>query len=124
MTTVGQIEKKTQQRVGTLFREQLGYDYLGDWTDRENNRTVEPGLLRYGVHKGRPAVLLRHGTLELQVSPEHGSDYREALLYNWYRRQMKEQLPELVAKWEQIIGVQVAECKIKRMKTRWPGGSG
>lgn len=53
MTTVGQIEKKTQQRVVTLFREQLGYDYLGDWTDRENNRTVEPDLLRYGVHKGR-----------------------------------------------------------------------
>jgi len=64
-------------------------------------------------------VLLRHGTLELHVSSEHGSDYREALLYNWYRRQMKQQLPELVAKWEQIIGVQVTECKIKRMKTRW-----
>jgi len=75
--------------------------------------------LNIQLHDGRPAVLLRHDTLELYVSPEHGSDYREALLYNWYRRQLKEQLPELVAKWEQIIGVQVAECKIKRMKTRW-----
>jgi type I restriction enzyme R subunit len=44
--TVGQIEKKTQQRVVKLFREQLGYDYLGDWIDRENNRNVEPELLR------------------------------------------------------------------------------
>ena len=34
MTTVGQIEKKTQARVVALFRERLGYDYLGDWTDR------------------------------------------------------------------------------------------
>jgi predicted metal-dependent hydrolase len=75
--------------------------------------------LNIQLYDGRSAVLLHHDTLELHVSPEHGSDYREALLYNWYRRQLKEQLPELVAKWEQIIGVQVAECKIKRMKTRW-----
>jgi type I restriction enzyme R subunit len=34
MSTVGQIEKKTQQRIGKLFRESLDYDYLGDWTDR------------------------------------------------------------------------------------------
>ena len=37
MSSVGQREKRTQQRVVTLFREQLGYDYLGDWTDREGN---------------------------------------------------------------------------------------
>ncbi len=46
MTTVGQIEKKTQRRVVKLFREQLGYDYLGDWTDREGNRNIEEALLR------------------------------------------------------------------------------
>ncbi len=34
MSTVGQIEKKTQRRVVKLFREQLGYDYLGDWAER------------------------------------------------------------------------------------------
>jgi len=38
MSTVGQIEKKTQQRMVKLFYETLRYDYLGDWTDRENNR--------------------------------------------------------------------------------------
>ncbi|MDO8539957.1 MAG: HsdR family type I site-specific deoxyribonuclease [Opitutaceae bacterium] len=46
MSTVGQIEKKTQQRVVKLFRATLGYDYLGDWTDREGNRNVEPKFLR------------------------------------------------------------------------------
>jgi type I restriction enzyme, R subunit len=51
MTTVGQIEKKTQQRIVTLFREQLGYDYLGDRHDRENNRNVEPDLLRSFLKK-------------------------------------------------------------------------
>lgn len=46
MSTVGQIEKKTQARVVKLFREQLGYDYLGDWADREGNRNIEEELLR------------------------------------------------------------------------------
>jgi len=46
MSNVGQIEKRTQARVVKLFREQLGYDFLGDWTDREGNRNIEEGLLR------------------------------------------------------------------------------
>ena len=46
MTFVGQIEKKTQQRVVRLFHKTLGYDYLGDWTEREGNRNIEEDLLR------------------------------------------------------------------------------
>lgn len=34
MTPSGQIEKKTQQRVVKLFRDALGYAYLGDRSDR------------------------------------------------------------------------------------------
>jgi type I restriction enzyme R subunit len=45
MSTVGQIEKRTQARVVKLFRETLGYDYLGNWIDRDGNRNIEPELL-------------------------------------------------------------------------------
>ena len=46
MSTVSQIEKRIRQRVVTLFREHLGYDYLGDWTDRACNRNIEQDDLR------------------------------------------------------------------------------
>jgi len=45
MSTVGQPERATQDRVIALFRDELGYRYLGDWTDRYGNSNVEEGLL-------------------------------------------------------------------------------
>ena len=45
MTLVGQPERATQDRVIALFRDELGYRYLGDWTDREGNSSVEEALL-------------------------------------------------------------------------------
>ena len=45
MSTVGQIEKETQDRVVALFAEQLGYDYLGDWHDGNRTHGIEADLL-------------------------------------------------------------------------------
>lgn len=39
-------ERKTQNRVISLFKSgSLGYDYLGDWGQRENNSAIETDLL-------------------------------------------------------------------------------
>ncbi len=46
MSNVGQIERATQQRVVKLFQEKLGYDYLGNWTDRVGNRNIDDALAR------------------------------------------------------------------------------
>lgn len=43
---VGKPERATQIRLIALFRDTLGYRYLGDWTDRANNRNIEESLLR------------------------------------------------------------------------------
>ncbi len=45
MSTVGQRERATQERVIRLFQDHLNYAYLGNWTDRDNNRNIEQGLL-------------------------------------------------------------------------------
>ncbi len=45
MNTVGQPERATQNRVIALFRDELGYRYLGDWTDRDGNSNIEEALL-------------------------------------------------------------------------------
>ena len=67
-----------------------------------------------------PAVsLVNKATIQLRVRPGTSRDKREAVLYKWYRQQLLEQIPPLISKWEPIIGVPVAEWRIKKMKTRW-----
>ncbi|MBU0546006.1 HsdR family type I site-specific deoxyribonuclease [Patescibacteria group bacterium] len=43
---VGQIERKTQNRIVKVFCDRLGYDYLDNWEDRENNSNIEEEYLR------------------------------------------------------------------------------
>ncbi len=41
MDTVGQVERKTQNRVVKLFKDELAYTYLGNWEEKENNSNIE-----------------------------------------------------------------------------------
>jgi type I restriction enzyme R subunit len=45
MPTIGQLERKTQNRVAALFRDELGYEHLGNWEEREGNRNIEEKLI-------------------------------------------------------------------------------
>ena len=45
MSDVGQVERKAQKRVVALIRDQLGYEYGGNWAHREGNSNVETALL-------------------------------------------------------------------------------
>ena len=65
MTPIGQPERATQNRVIALFRDEVGYRTLGDWTDRANNSNIEESLLsawltRRGHTKPQIAIVLHH----------------------------------------------------------------
>ena len=45
MSTAGQRERATQDRVIALLQDELGYRYLGDWTERPGNSNIEESLL-------------------------------------------------------------------------------
>ncbi len=55
----------------------------------------------------------------LYVKPHMNESMREIVLREWYRRELKKTIPQLIEKWEPIIGVKVSEWGIKRMKTKW-----
>lgn len=57
MSVIGQKERATQNRVIALFHDELGYDYLGDWSDEPDNSNVEESLLTaYLTRRGYSAA--------------------------------------------------------------------
>lgn len=66
MSTVGQIERATQNRVVKLFRDTLGYDYLGDWHDRPGNRNIEEDYLRVWLKGQYDEAVITRAIAELQ----------------------------------------------------------
>lgn len=51
MSEIGKPERETQDRVIALFEDELGYTYLGDWTERDDNSNIEDGLLAANLAK-------------------------------------------------------------------------
>lgn len=91
-----------------------------EYLSRESHYFLgERYLLNVEEKNDIPAVHLHPKKIKLQVRP--GSDIfkREEILENWYRERLKELIPNLVSKWEAIIGVKSNEVKVRKMKTKW-----
>ena len=113
-------------RLGWIRRQQAEFERQ----DRQSHREFVTGESHYfegrryridlTEHDGRPTVrLLNNTTMALRVRPGADRDEREAVLHRWYRRQLRGRLPALLAKWEPKVGAQVAEVRIRKMKTLW-----
>lgn len=67
-----------------------------------------------------PKITLRNKTyIDLTVRPGTSVDQREAVMRAWYRQHLKESAAPLIAQWQETIGVQVDDWRIKQMKTKW-----
>lgn len=73
MSNVSKPERATQDRVVALFTNTLGYQHLGDWSDRAGNHCIEEGLLT--------AFLTRSGYSAARVSAALHKLRSEALLH-------------------------------------------
>jgi len=78
--------------------------------------------LRVIEHHGAGKVVVRNkAAIDLYVRPESSAGQREQVLQRWYRAQLKALIPSLLEKWQLVLGVQVGDWGIKRMKTKWGG---
>jgi predicted metal-dependent hydrolase len=76
--------------------------------------------LRVIQQNGASRVVLRNrSAMELYVQPGTTAEQCERILHRWYRQQLKELIPPLLEKWHSVLGVQVADWGIKKMKTKW-----
>ncbi|AHJ97229.1 M48 family metallopeptidase [Hymenobacter swuensis] len=73
------------------------------------------------VETGRAHVTLDEtaGQLRLRVPADSSAAQREAVLVAFYRQQLKQLVPELLLKWEPVVGRPAASWGVKQMRTRW-----
>ncbi|WP_024477215.1 type I restriction endonuclease subunit R [Arthrobacter sp. CAL618] len=73
MSVVGQIERKTQDRVVDLFQNELGYEYLGSWEHREANSHIEVSLLEQNLQaRGYDANLINRAVEQVKKTASLG----------------------------------------------------
>src|SRR5258706_2345807 len=72
MNNIGKLERKTQNRVIALFQKELGYRYLGNWEEREDNSNIELEILGTWLKKkGYNLDLLGKALYELTKVADH-----------------------------------------------------
>lgn len=76
-------------------------------------------LLELNFADAAPTVSLTPRKLLLQVRPGTNAAQCEEVLDAWYRQQIRDALPTLLAKWEPTLGVKTSRVFIQRMKTKW-----
>ena len=77
-------------------------------------------LLNIIEHEGRPRVEIRRSNrIDLFVPQGTDASKREQLILAWYRKELKAMIPSLIEKWQAVIGLEVADWGVKRMKTKW-----
>lgn len=107
--------KQQQKKLRTQERE-TPREYL----DRESHYVWgRRYLLKVVEQDAAPAVELKHSKLLLRVRPGSGDEKKQAVLEEWYRQQLKEAVPPLIAKWQPLMGVHTERFFVQRMKTKW-----
>ena len=77
-------------------------------------------LLRVTELQAPPKVLIENKThIDLFIRPNSTIEQQQVILNEWYRKELKNKIPDLIKKWEKIIGVQVSDWGVKQMKTKW-----
>lgn len=69
--------------------------------------------------KKTKVVLKNKKFIEMHVKPGTPTLKLHEILTEWYRVQLKKEIPSLIDKWEKILNVKVDEWKVRQMKTKW-----
>jgi hypothetical protein len=91
-----------------------------EYLDRESHYLWGKRYLLAVIESSRPPqVQLQHRKILLQVRSGTDAKKKQEVVEAWYREQIRQAVPSLLAKWEPVMGVRVHRFFVQRMKTRW-----
>ena len=108
---IKQQQKKLQEQARETPREYVDRESHDVWGKRYLLTVLEGDAV--------PSVALQHSRMLLRVRPGTDAKKKQAIVEAWYRREIKQAVPPLIARWEPLMGVQVERFFVQRMKTKW-----
>ena len=91
-----------------------------DFLDRESHYVWGKRYLLNVIERDQaPSLTLKGNKMVLQIRPQTDGSKRQEIIENWYREQLKAEVPALIARWEPLMDVTVDRFYVQRMKTRW-----
>ena len=113
-------------RMPWIKRQQLKFEGQDRQTKREylsgesHYFKGERYLLNVIYHDAPPSILIASKThIDLFVRTGSTEAQRESVFIEWYREQLKAEIPTLIEKWANIMEVSIPSWAVKRMKTKW-----
>jgi predicted metal-dependent hydrolase len=76
-------------------------------------------LLKVIEHDAPPKIVLGHSEMLLHVRANSSQEYKQAVVDEWLRYELKKAIPPLLEKWQPIMGIEVKKFFVQKMKTRW-----
>jgi predicted metal-dependent hydrolase len=76
-------------------------------------------LLNVIEHEGFNKVIKNSKTIDLYIRRGVSQSKKQSIMNEWYRKEIKKVIPELLHKWEKVIGVEASDWGVKLMKTKW-----
>ena len=108
---IKQQQRKFQEQERETPREYLDRESHYVWGRRYLLKVVE--------ESAPPNISFKHNKMILQISAGTNDETKQAVVARWYRTQIKAAVPELIAKWEPLVGVKVERVFVQKMKTKW-----
>jgi predicted metal-dependent hydrolase len=107
--------KKQQTKLRSQERE-TPREYL----ERESHYLWgQRSLLGLSEQAGAGGVKVEHRRIVLHHPAGASVEVRQAILDDWYRRELKLAAKPLIERWESLLDVQVSRFFVQRMKTKW-----
>lgn len=104
-------QKKFKEQERETPREYLERESHYFWGDRY--------LLEIIEDQRASRIELSHKRMILHIRPGSDETKKQAIVEEWYRKQIRLEAEPLIEKWEQKIGVKINRLYVQRMKTRW-----
>ncbi len=109
LTWIQQTQAKFQQRE--TQKRQLDDKSCYVWGKRYLFNVIEQDSL--------PLITLTDNEMRLYIRADTTQEFRQAIIDEWLRAELKRAIPPLLEKWQPIMEVKVNKFFVQKMKTRW-----